>query len=360
MQTRVAIIGSNGLPGNYGGWDQLVNHLTLKLGNRFSFLVYTSYYNAVKGVTEYNGATLRIIWLKANGIQSIFYDMISLFHAVTKCDILLVLGTSGCVFFPIIKLFNKKIILNPDGIEWKRKKWNKFSRWFLKLSEKVGIQHSNIVIADNKIIKKYIKETYKIEPELIEYGGDHASHVPMCAETKSKYSLETNNYAFKVCRIEPENNIHLILDAFKDSKITVVIVGNWNYSKYGRKLRNKYGAYRNYRLLDPIYEQERLNELRSNCCFYIHGHSVGGTNPSLVEAMNLGLCVVAFNIEYNIETTENCAIYFNSVSDLANILNEYDNDKIDIVSYKEKMNEIAKRRYTWGLITEKYASVFLK
>lgn len=360
MKTRVAIIGTNGLPGKYGGWDQLVNHITINLKDRFSFIVYTSYFNAEEGLTEYNGAKLKIIWLKANGIQSIIYDMISLLHAAIKCNVLLVLGTSGCVFLPLIKLFNKKIILNPDGLEWKRGKWNKPAKWFLKLSEKIGIRYADIVIADNKRIQEYIKETYKRESELIEYGGDHASHVPMSAVTKRKYSLETNNYAFKVCRIEPENNIHLILEAFKGSNITLVIVGNWNYSKYGMDLRSKYGFYRNLRLLDPIYEQESLDELRSNCCLYIHGHSVGGTNPSLVEAMSIGLCAVVFNVEYNIETTENCALYFNSASDLTKILNDYDNNKINISSYKEKMSEIAKRRYTWDLITEKYARVFLK
>lgn len=360
MTKKVAIIGTNGLPGKYGGWDQLVNHITINLKDRFSFVVYTSYFNAEEGLSEYNGAKLKIIWLKANGIQSIFYDMISLFHAAVKYDILLVLGTSGCVFLPLIKFFNKKIILNPDGLEWKRGKWNKPTKWFLNLSEKIGIKYADIVIADNKRIQKYIEETYKIETELIEYGGDHASHVPMSAETKRKYLLETNNYAFKVCRIEPENNIHLILEAFKGSKINLVIVGNWNYSKYGTDLRLKYSVYPNLKLLDPIYEQECLDELRSNCCLYIHGHSVGGTNPSLVEAMNLELCAVVFNVEYNIETTENCAIYFSSTSDLIKILDDYHNNKIEISSYKEKMKEIAKRRYTWDVITEKYAGVFLK
>jgi glycosyltransferase involved in cell wall biosynthesis len=360
MKTKVAIIGTNGLPGKYGGWDQLVNHITLNLKDRFSFFVYTSYFNAEKGLTEYNKAKLIIIGLKANGIQSILYDMISLLHAAVKYDILLVLGISGCVFLPLIKLFNKKIILNPDGLEWKREKWNKLTKAFLNLSEKIGIKYADIVIADNKRIQKYIQETYKIETELIEYGGDHTSHVPMSAVTKRKYSLEPNDYAFKICRIEPENNIHLILEAFKDSKINLVVVGNWNYSKYGKDLRLKYSIYSNMRLLDPIYEQACLDELRSNCCLYIHGHSVGGTNPSLVEAMSLGLCVVVFNVEYNIETTENCAIYFNSTADLIKILTDYCNNKIETYSYKETMKEIAQRRYTWDMITDKYAGVFLK
>ena len=121
---KIAIIGTNGLPGRYGGWDQLLNHLTSSLSNKYEIVVYTSSYNAVKDLKEYNGAKLTIIPLKANGFQSVLYDGVSMFDACLKYDVLLVLGTSGCIFLPFIKLFNKKIILNPDGAEWKRGKWN--------------------------------------------------------------------------------------------------------------------------------------------------------------------------------------------------------------------------------------------
>ena len=359
MKLKIAIIGTNGLPGRYGGWDQLLNHLTINLRDKFKFIVYTSSYNAEKGLKEYNGAELKIVRLKANGLQSIFYDGVSLLHASIKYDVLLVLGTSGCIFLPLVKLFNKKIILNPDGSEWKRGKWSKPVKWFLLLSEKLGVKYAHIVIADNRIIQNYITKTYKKESILIEYGGDNTSPVPMSIDNSKKYSIEPNNYAFKVCRIEPENNIDLILEAFKESNMNFVLVGNWNYSNYGKNLRAKYSIYPNLRLLDPIYDQKCIDELRSNCSLYIHGHSVGGTNPSLVEAMNLGLCCVVYNVDYNIETTENSAIYFNSTSELINILKDYERNKIETSTYKAKMKEIAKRRYIWDLITDKYANVFL-
>ena len=169
--------------------------------------------------------------------------------------------------------------------------------------------------------------------------------------------LETDDYAFKVFRIEPENNIHLILEDFSESKMNLVIICNWNFSKYGKDLRIKFSSYSNLKLLDPIYEQDKLNEIRSNCKLYIHGHSVGGTNPSLVEAMNLGLCCVVYNVDYNIETTENSAIYFNTAEELKVIVNKLEN-KTELTSYKNKMLEIAKRRYIWKLIIEKYSNLF--
>jgi glycosyltransferase involved in cell wall biosynthesis len=358
MFKKVAIIGTNGLPGRYGGWDQLVNHITNNLRNKHSFFVYTSYFNAERGLKEYNGAKLKIIYLKANGIQSILYDIISLIHSVFYCDVLFICGTSGCIFLPIIRLFRKKIILNPDGSEWKRGKWSKPVQWFLRISERMGIKYSDIVVADNKKIKEYISDTYKKESVLIEYGGDNASYVPMSIETERKYDVKSDNYAFKVCRIEPENNIDMILEAFKDSSLIFVLVGNWNNSNYGMSVRLKYSIYPNLRLLDPIYDQKSLDELRSNCCLYIHGHSVGGTNPSLVEAMNLGLFIVAYDVVFNIETTENKALYFKSVHDLKQILANLEEGKFNINSYKENMREIASRRYLWSIITEKYSLLF--
>ncbi len=355
---KIAIIGTNGLPGRYGGWDQLLNHLTLSLRNDYDITVYTSSYNAVKGLKEFNGAKLKIIYLKANGIQSILYDGLSMLDACSKYDVLLVLGTSGCIFLPFIKPFSKKIILNPDGAEWKRGKWNRLVKSFLKLSEYLGVKYSDIVVSDNVKIQEYIKEKYSKESELIEYGGDNAKSVEMKFDTAEKYKIEEKKYAFKVCRIEPENNIDLILEAFKDVKLKLIIIGNWEFSDYGINLRIEYQSYGNLLLLDPIYEQETLDELRSNCGIYVHGHSVGGTNPSLVEAMNLELCCVVYNVDYNIETTENSAIYFCNVSELKAIINNFLVGKIDSVSVGKKMKAIANRRYVWANIVKKYERLF--
>lgn len=356
---KIAIIGTNGLPGRYGGWDKLLNHLTYQLQNEYSITVYTSKYNAVKGLKEFNGAKIKIIPLKANGIQSIPYDIVSMIDAtINKYDVLLVLGTSGCIFLPFLKPFTKRIILNVDGAEWKRGKWNGFAKWFLKLSEKIGVMFSDIVISDSKVIQNYINETYKKNSELIEYGGDNVKFVNLSEKTSNYYNIKKNNYAFKVCRIEPENNLDMILEAFSKTNLKIIIIGNWNNSDYGKNLKNNYKKYKNLILLDPIYEQEILDELRGNCGLYIHGHSVGGTNPSLVEAMSLKLCCIVFNVSYNIETTENKALYFSSSNQLIDIINSFENDLINTKIYANELYEIAKRRYIWSGIVDKYKYLF--
>ena len=355
---NVAIIGTNGLPGRYGGWDQLLNHLTYNLQDKFKFYVYTSSHDAVENIKTFNNADLPIIPLKANGVQSIPYDIISMIHAVfRRRGILLILGTSGCIFLPLLKLFNVKTVLNPDGAEWKRGKWNSFARWFLSLSERIGIKYATVVVADNKVIQEYIYATYKIQPVLIEYGGDNVLKIELRNDTRKKYRLRKGAYAFKVCRIVPENNLDLILSAFSACSIQLIIVGNWQFSDYGKNLRDRYKAYTNLILLDPIYDQEILDELRSNCSLYIHGHSVGGTNPSLVEAMNLGLCCVCFDVDYNRETTENAAIYFSNEHDLKKILKNYEDDKINLSIVANALQDIARRRYRWNIITQKYADL---
>ena len=170
-------------------------------------------------------------------------------------------------------------------------------------------------------------------------------------------ALLNSPYAFSVCRIEPENNIHVILAAFETIiRMPVVIVGNWSVGDYGRKLKARYSNNDHIQLFDPIYEQDRLNGLRANCTIYLHGHSCGGTNPSLVEAMYLGLPVIAFDVNFNRETTEGKARYFSSPEELRQICETIaDHDLREIGA---AMKETANRRYTWQRISECYSKLF--
>lgn len=355
----IGIVGTSGLPHQYGGFEQLANRLTIHLNHAFDFIVYTPMDNKTKDIKKVNGAMLKFIPFKSNGIQSIPFDICSMVHALFFCDIIFVCGVSGCLFFPFIKVLGKPIILNPDGNEWKRDKWSSLAKLFLKWSEKVGIKFSDLIVSDNAVIKDYIKSERKKDSVLIQYGGDHVIKTVLRKETKEKYNIKDNNYAFKVCRVEPENNIHLILEAFTNTpEMDILIVGNWNYSNYGKSLRLEFSSYRNIKLLDPIYDQLLLDELRSNCGIYIHGHSVGGTNPSLVEAMCLGCFIVAFDVSYNIVTTDNKALYFKDSNDLTVILRKYLADEIDIQKHKQDILKAGETLYRWKDISEKYASVF--
>lgn len=359
-KAKVGIIGTVGVPAKYGGFETLAHQLVLKLGNKVDFTVYSSSRNYTKAerVKTWEGATIQYIPLKANGVQSIFYDLLSITHALFFCDVLLVLGVSGCIFLPVVKLFSKKrIIVNLDGLEWRRAKWSGWIKKFLIFSERMAVQYADETITDNAALQEYVVEHYGKESTLIEYGADHVSPVELQLSAFEQYPFLENTYAFKVCRIEPENNIHIVLAAFKRlNRLPLVIVGNWSHSAYGQELRKQYGDIPNIYLLDPIYDPTTLNLLRSNCSVYIHGHSAGGTNPSLVEAMYLGLPILAFDAIYNKVTTEYKGAYFHTVEDLHLSLLTHSDQQLQELG--KTMKAIAKRRYTWSIIANKYTATF--
>lgn len=353
---KIAIIGTVGLPAKYGGFETLADHLVSNLSEKYDFTVYCSQkkYKKEERLASYKGAKLQYIPLEANGVQSIPYDTISILHAIFKNDILLILGVAGAWILPFVKLFtNKKIIISIDGIEWKRDKWSLLAKLYLWWAEKIAVKYSHIDISDNESIQDYTAVRYETLSRVIEYGADHTMKVVPNEEDIQKYPFLNDDYAVKVCRIEPENNVHIVLEAFKQkSDMNLVLVGNWNNSEYGKRLKEEYGSVNNIHLYDPIYNQREIDLIRGNAGLYIHGHSAGGTNPSLVEAMYLELPVIAFEVSYNITTTEGKAIYFSSVADLIEQL-EWINDE-RLTELADKMTAIARRRYTWNNIAKKY------
>ena len=355
---EVAIIGAVGLPPMYGGFETLAEYLTKYLSSEYQMSMYCSAKSYEKKLATYNGASLKYIDLKANGIESIPYDIVSMVKACKHADTLLILGVSGCIALPFVKLFSsRKFIVNIDGLEWKRRKWNRYAKWFLKFSEKQAVKYADITVTDNQVIQDYVFEKYGKESVLIAYGGDHVKRIPLSREISERYVFVNDKYAFTVCRIEPENKIHTVIEAMSmQNELPLVIVGNWDSSEYGMELRKKYAGVEHIHLLDPIYDQNILDQIRSNCYVYLHGHSAGGTNPSLVEAMYLALPVFAYGASYNIETSEHQASYFHSVEDLLKLVNEIDEEALK--ENANRMYAIASRRYVWEDIAREYAKLF--
>lgn len=357
MNKKIAIIGTVGIPANYGGFETLTEYLARYLGERYDLTVYCSRKSYDKKLDEFNGAKLVYLALNANGVQSIPYDIISIFKALRYADVLLILGVSGCIILPFVKLVSrKKVVVNIDGLEWKRAKWSKFAKWYLKLSEKLAVKFSDDVVTDSKVIQDYVLTEYARKSSYIAYGADHVAGIEISQELFLTHPFLQQRYAFSVCRIEPENNLHIILEAMaQQDALPLVIVGNWSASQYGFDLRAKYVGFKHLHMLDPIYDQQLLDQIRSNCFVYLHGHSAGGTNPSLVEAMFLGLPIFAFGVDYNKETTDQCAQYFSDSKELVRLIAEL--DEVSLLSIGSDMSEIANRRYRWEYIAKQYAAL---
>jgi glycosyltransferase involved in cell wall biosynthesis len=354
---KLAIIGTAGIPACYGGFETLAENLVKNNNTHIQYTVFCSAKLYQKQQGEYLGAKLKYINFYANGISSIFYDLICMLLSLHS-DVMLILGVSGSLFLPLIRLlYRGKIITNVDGIEWKRPKWNRLARFSLHISEKSAVRFSDVVIGDNQVIIDYIKKEYGKDSVLIEYGGNHAVVVNDEELLAKEFGLRPKDYCCMLARIEPENNIEIILAAFSGMpEEKLIIAGRWETSEFGRNIREKYRQYKNLLLLDAIYDQQKLSLLRCNCKLYIHGHSVGGTNPSLVEAMCIGLPVSAYDVSYNRSTTENKALYWNSVESLQDILHGIDTSRLESIG--KEMLQIASRRYTWEIINKKYETLY--
>lgn len=361
MKYDLSIIGTAGLPARYGGFETLAEALTLCLSAEYRIQIFCSG-TAVRPDNRphsYLGASLSYVDLSAHGWQSVPYDFLSLWRSARSSKTVLVLGVSGCLILPLIRLLYPKlrVVTNVDGIEWRRRKWGRLAKLTLRVSENVGVRFSNTVIADNQGIADYIRERYCRDPELIAYGGDNATQEstqdPAAA---GDTPFGKGAYFLSICRIEPENNIAEMLEAFRlVSDANLVAVGNWQASDYGRQLWEIYSKDHNIRLLDPVYAKDRLHALRRSAKAYVHGHSAGGTNPSLVEAMYSSMPVLAYDVNYNRHTTDNKAEYWRSVAELAKLLQRVGDD--ELTKNGTAMRSIALRRYTWAQVSSQYQAV---
>ena len=359
MGFKIAVIGTVGLPAQYGGWETLSEQLVTYLDREYGISVYCSARSYPTRPAKYRNADLIYLPLKANGVQSIPYDIVSMLHAYRKNDILVVLGVSGCIALPFLKLLTKKkIVVNIDGYEWKRAKWSVLAKKFLKFSEAMAVKYADAIVTDNKVLQDYVRDEYSRESTLIAYGGDQAATSALREADFEHYPFLRKPYAFSVCRIEPENNIHIILEAFSTGSLPLVIVGNWKQSEYGVALQDKYASVGHLHLLDPIYKSEELSPLRSNATVYIHGHSAGGTNPSLVEAMWLSLPVIAFDVSFNRASTEDGAQFFSSSQALVDCASRLFANETERAELGGKMHEIAVRRYRWEGVSSQYDKLF--
>lgn len=358
---KISILGTAGIPASYGGFETLAENLSrFHQNNKLpcKLLVYCSAKIYPKKLKSYLGAELRYIGLSANGVSSIPFDILSLFAAIRqRSNVILLLGVSGAIALPLVRLLSDaRIVTNIDGIEWKRDKWKGLARWFLRLSERMAVRFSHEVIADNAAIATHIAETYCRYCHVIAYGGDHAIRLkPKPYATKQLPSC----YALALCRIEPENNVTMILEAFAQNLgRPLVFVGNWNNSSFGRALRERFASAEYLHLLDPIYDLDVLHTLRSKAALYVHGHSAGGTNPSLVEMMHFGLPILAYDCNFNRNTTDGEALWFHDTESLASAVAKLTPEKSEAVG--AAMKRIAQERYTWDVIGRAYYDLLLE
>lgn len=347
----ISFIGSVGIPARYGGFETLVEQLAKRLSIDYNIIVFCSAknYSTNERQQQWNSITRYFIRFKANGLQSIIYDFISLIKAIRLSDTICILGSSGGAFLPFLSfiLRKKKIIFHPDGKEWARKKWSFISGFFLYFSIKSGCRAANYIIIDNKALSPHFKK-FKNKIIHCSYGGD---------QFKLNSEAENiENYWLTIARAEPENNLKLIAEAFnKSDSQNWVLISNYNQTKFGKKLYEHFKNSKNITFIPSAYIKKDLEGYLSKCKGYIHGHSAGGTNPSLTSAMWLNKPLICHNNSFNRNTTQSKALFFSSIQELQILLEENRplNNKLT-----EEALSVAKQNYTWEKIVQIYKTLF--
>lgn len=357
---KIAILGTRGIPNFYGGFEQFAEYLSEYLvNNGHEVYVYCSNDHPYKDSKWKN---VNLIHKsdpedKIGTIGQFVYDFLCITDSRKhNFDIILQLGyTSNSIWFRFLPS-KSKIVTNMDGLEWKRTKYSFWVKKFLHLAESWAARKSDILVADSIGIQKYLYARYKKVSYYIPYGANvFTNSNPNILE---EYNLECYSYHLVIARLEPENNIEVILDGVVDSKNTLptIIIGNHN-TKFGEYLKNKYIKDSRIIFLGGIYNFEHLNNIRFYSKLYFHGHSVGGTNPSLLEAMASNALICAHKNIFNSSILNLDAFYFEDYLDVSDLLNR-DFSKEDynsfILSNIQKINDV----YSWDNVLNQYLTMF--
>lgn len=358
---RIAILGTRGIPNNYGGFEQLAQYLSGYLvTKKHQVWVYNSSGHPYKEKT-WNGVHIIPCYdpEKIIGTTGQFiYDLNCIRHLrKLQPDIILQLGyTSSSIWH---RLLPKKSVLitNMDGLEWKRSKYSSPVQRFLKYAEKLAILSSNALVADSTGIKEYLNKTYGVTPEYIAYGA--VRFTSPNEHTVRTQQLEPGNYCLAIARFEPENNLEAIIKGFEKSTTDkqLVLIGN-HTNNFGKTLKKKYAHVRGLLFHDPIYDINVLNNLRHYAYLYFHGHSVGGTNPSLLEAMASNALICAHDNVFNRSILKGNAWYFNTPQQITNLLNQKP-EEVQRDKWKQLNADSILNEFSWERINGQYEQLML-
>ena len=348
----MAFIGAAGVPNVYGGFESFLESCGPLIATFFG-KVYVTCDRARYQNREplWNGIHRIFISIPANGALSVVHDVCAFFAVIWRSDVVIVLGVSGGVFFPVFRitcwLLNKRLFVNVDGVEWRRQKYSRLKSWFLFVSDRIAQICSHAVIIDNEALRPFLIRIARNAAWSIAYAGDHVLRL-------QERTLADSARVLTVCRIEPENSCHILLSAFSKAGVgRYSFVGNWAASQYGRDLFEQYSGFDRIDLLPPTYDTSDLARLREDCTLYLHGHSAGGTNPSLVEMLFYDCEIAALDCAFNRETAGDEIDFFANEQELAAI----------IVSHNPTdtfLRPISRTRYTRQLIAENYVKLILR
>ena len=367
---KIAFVSTRGIPNNYGGFEQFAEYISVGMAQRgHEVVVYSPKFHPYQEST-YKGVRIKHIyspetWM-GSSVGSFFYDFASLRDALKKEDFDIIYEAGYTSIIPAYIWFNVRkrkrpiFTTNMDGLENKRSKFSPMVRRFLDWEEKMAVKYSHYLIADNMGIHDYYKEKYGKESKFLAYGAD--IHDDFKAEYLEEFGLKSEEYYILIARLEPENNIVMAIEGYLHSKENgrrpLIVVGKTN-TPHGKELVEKYGNERNVEFVGGIYDFKKLDSVRHFSKAYFHGHSVGGTNPSLLEAMAAGCFIFAHDNIFNRAVLKENAFYYPSADKVTEYLNRIDTiAEGSKIQYTARNIEVIRNEYSWESLIDKHEKYF--
>jgi glycosyltransferase involved in cell wall biosynthesis len=357
---RIAILGTRGIPANYGGFETFAEHLSTRLVARgHDVTVYCRAHYVSPRELEFQGVKLKVLpTIRHKYFDTIVHSFLSALHAVPeRYDAALICNAANAPFASILRLTGTPVALNVDGLEHKRKKWNSIARRYYLMAERLATILPTRTVTDARVIQEYYLARYRAASTMIAYGAEVERRPDPLVR---RWRVEPNRYVLYVSRLEPENNAHLVIEAFKRVRTAhkLLIVGDAPYAReYINDLKAR--ARRDRRILFTGFVFGRdYRALQQNAYCYIHATEVGGTHPALLEAMGFGNCVLTLAAPENIEAIGDAGIAYTDENDLAEKLQRVLRDGSLVQSFRNRAQARVLEYYDWDYVVDQYERLF--
>jgi len=356
---HIAMVGTRGVPARYGGFETAVEEIGRRLASAGHRVVV--YCRTAQGESAQDDAPARshlgmeLVHLPAarkRSLETLSHTALSVGHLVRhRTDVAFVFNAANAPLLPVIRAARIPVATHVDGLEWRRAKWGGAGRRYYRAAEALAVRWSDALIADAQGIADYYRREFDAPTTLLTYG---APLIEPGSDRLAELGLEPGGYHLVVARFEPENHVDVIVDGYRRSPAAkpLVVVGSAPYSdEYTARVHGL--ADDRVRFLGGVWDQTQLDQLYGNCFTYLHGHSVGGTNPSLLRAIGAGAAVLAFDVDFNREVTAESGHYWRSADDVAALLAAAEADPSGVYDDGIRARGLA-TRYDWDAVATGY------
>ncbi|MEQ3549044.1 DUF1972 domain-containing protein [Pseudonocardia nematodicida] len=355
------MIGTRGVPARYGGFETAVEEIGRRLADKgHRVTVYCR--GRDEASTDHLGMRRVVLpSLRGRSVETLSHTFLSVLHAIRpryRPDVAFVFNAANAPLIILLRIFRIPVAVHVDGLEWRRAKWGRVGRTYYLLCERFAARTADALIADARGIENYFRKKYGADSDFIAYGAPEVE--PDRPGLLEPVNVEPRGYHLVVARMEPENHVDVIVEGYTQStaRLPLVVVGSVPYeTEYIRRVADLAADDVRVRLVGSVWNQDLLDQLYANCASYLHGHSVGGTNPSLLRAMGAGAFVVAWDVDFNREIVRDDGAYFGDPAELSARIEEVEAEPDTAGERGRAGKKHVLATYAWDTVTADYEAL---